>query len=74
MNIKQAKARFTELTGLPAKKRYVYTAVWKHKGYVAWFISYALERSNNDHEILDSRNTKYWVALVDFLNMLEEMN
>lgn len=74
MNIKQAKARFTELTGLPAKKKSVYTAIWQHKGYVSWFISYALGRSNGNYEVLDSRNTKYWVTLVDFLNTLEEMN
>lgn len=73
MNRTQAKARFTELTGLPAKKRYVSTGIWKLKGYANWHRSFALGYSKGDKTVLDSRTELYWVALVSFLEELKEV-
>lgn len=73
MNIRQAKARFTELTGLPATKRYVYTGILKLRGYDDWHYAFAMGYSKGDIAVLDSRTELYWVALVRFLECLKEV-
>ena len=73
MNIKQAKQRFEELTGLPAKKTYVFTGIWKHGGYIDWFMSYGKGYNSNNPNWKDSRKAEYWVTLVSFLETLKEV-
>ena len=73
MNIRQAKARFTELTGLPAKKNMVSTAIWKNKGYVNWFISYGKGYNPGNPDWKDSRKLIYWTTLVSFLETLKKV-
>lgn len=73
MNIKQAKLRFTELTGYKATKGNVNKAIWAKKGYVAdW---YAFNDGYNDGKIVtyDSRTAIYWKSLVKFLKALERI-
>ena len=73
MNIKQAKARFTELTGLPAKDKAVFQAIWDGKGYVADWVMYAYTKWDGEDRLTDLRTTKAWVLLVEYLESLEEV-
>lgn len=73
MNRKQAKARFTELTGLPATKRYVYRGILRLKGYDDWYHSFALGYSKGNIAVFDSRTELYWITLVSFLESLKEV-
>ena len=73
MNIKQAKARFTELTGLPAKKHCVYGAIWNAKGYFADWVSVIESYGISDPNTLNARHLIYWQSLVAYLESLQEV-
>jgi hypothetical protein len=73
MNIRQAKQRFTELTGLPATRKNVNKAIWEQKGYVADWFSFAEGYTNNNIDIFDSRTKNYWITIVKYLEALQEI-
>jgi hypothetical protein len=73
MNIKQAKARFTELTGLDATKKNVHKAIWSREGYVADWLSFAQGYTNDNVDIFDARTVTYWTSLNAYLKVLQEM-
>ncbi len=67
MNIKQARARFTELTGLPSNSHtlyyYAYTTNWLQRGlgYVA---------DNCEAWNIDARHKEFWTLLVEYSEKL----
>jgi hypothetical protein len=73
MNIRQAKARFTTLTGLSAKKKSVYVAIRQRKGYYDWFISFGSGYNPGCDNWRDTRTTAFWTTLVSFLETLQEV-
>ena len=73
MNISQAKQRFTELTGLPAKDKAVHSAIWNSKGYVSDWVNYAYTKWDGENRLTDLRTTKAWVLLVEYLETLKEV-
>lgn len=73
MNIKQAKARFTELTGLTPDKKNVREAIWSKGGYVANWQYFAKGYTNNNNGVCDARTLRYWTTLVKYIEVLEEI-
>jgi hypothetical protein len=73
MNIKQAKARFTELTGLPAAKKNAHKAIWAERGYIADWFSFAQGYTNDNVDIFDARTVTYWTSLNAYLKCLKEV-
>ena len=72
MNIRQAKTRFTELTGLPATKIGSTLAICRYSShYVIEYISSntPLELYKNCH---DRRTTRYWILLVQAIESYME--
>jgi hypothetical protein len=72
MNIKQAKLRFTELTGLPAVRNSVYCATWSQRGYVGDWINYAIKEGYANKACSDARSANFWVSLVLYLESVQE--
>lgn len=64
MNIKQAKTRFTEITGWEAKAEVVYYLAtvfpWLQRA-----IAYAID--NSDIWRISARHTIFWVLIVEYL-------
>lgn len=73
MNIRQAKARFTELTGLPAKRKAIVPGILKLRGHHSWFVSFGEGYNKNNPKWCDYRTTDFWVTLVSFLETLGEV-
>jgi hypothetical protein len=74
MNRKQAKLRFTELTGLPAKDKSVFPGIWQHKGKVEDWYNYAWSNGHVNRAKFDSRYKDFWVSLVTYLESLGEVS
>ncbi len=73
MNRTQAKARFTQLTGLPAKRKAVVPGILKLRGYHSWFVVFGEGYNKNNPKRRDYRTTDFWVTLVEFLEALQEV-
>lgn len=73
MNIKQAKQRFTELSGLPATKDGSITAMSRlDAAYIIKYISYRTPLVIDDR-CHDRRKTRYWVLLVQAIESYMEV-
>ena len=73
MNIKQAKARFTELTGLPATKA---GSIQSFSNYSAvYIIDYISRNTPLEYGLKahDRRRTGYWVSLVKAIESYMEV-
>jgi hypothetical protein len=73
MNIRQAKARFTELTGLPAKQKAIFTAIRQYKGSYRGWVLYYMDGKLAEEDCLDTRRKACWVSLVNYLESLQEV-
>ncbi len=73
MNRTQAKQRFTVLTGLPAKKRSVYTALWANGTYLSDFMTFFFSKEEMRLEHYDARRKEFWVILVEYLELFQEV-
>jgi hypothetical protein len=73
MNIKQAKQRFTELTGLPAIGKAVFPGIWQLGGKVGDWSHYAWDNDYCLGDNFDARKADYWVSVVRYLEALQEI-
>ncbi len=71
MNIKQLKKQFTELTGLPAKKKSILWAIRQNKGSYSHWLSYARSKYLSDQNFTDTRTRDCWLSLVEYLEFLQ---
>lgn len=73
MNRRQAKKRFTELTGVPAKSDYVFDGIWSLEGRVPDWFNFAWNGGYISRADFDARSTEYWVSIVKYLESLQEV-
>ena len=73
MNINQAKKQFTELTGLPAKRKSILWAIRQNKGSYSHWLSYAGGRYPNGKDFTDTRTLDYWLSLIEYLKALQSL-
>ena len=73
MNIKQAKARFTELTGYKATRLNFYRALTDKDITVRQWVDYRWSQDEYFTPIKDYRSTHQWVSIVNFFEALEEV-
>ena len=73
MNIKQAKARFTELTGYKATRFNFYRALTDKGVTVQQWVKYRWSQDEYFTPIKDYRTTHQWVSIVNFLETLREV-
>lgn len=72
MNRTQARQRFKELTGLKPTRKNAHKAIWSRKGYVADWLQFALEHTENNVNIFDGRTAAYWTSLTKYIETLQE--
>ena len=73
MNIKQAKTRFTELTGLPATRNNFYLAIREQGGNPRQWVKFRWQIHNGNAPKRDYRCTHVWVNIVAYLELLQEV-
>ena len=73
MNIKQAKQEFTNLTGLPAKRKSILTAILKFRGHYSSWLNYGIGKYPEAKDLTDTRTLHCWLSLVGYLKVLKEI-
>ncbi len=73
MNIKRAKKHFTELTGLPVKRKFILWAIRQNKGSYSNWLSYARGRYPNRKEFTDTRTLDCWLSPIAYLKALQSL-